>query len=296
MSHRKRLFISHAKEDKTLIAPLMEELVSHGFELWLDRTYEETLPWPESHPIRKHVTSLRFGKVWHLELGKALNDADALVVFWSKRSVDQAKKPIILMEVAVHLFRGTAFQVYIDDAEPPQDVRSAHQFARLSEKGSFEALIRELILSTSKELPLANEAGLSFDKNDVRAYWEILQYTAGGEKCQLPTATCIPVSGSDSAFWISRHAENIKAGELKSLLEKTAHLRDSILHLNQCKAAFTPGNIDWGKNHPFGLEWSAGDGVYCRTDQGPRILRHGSDMLEPILQDSSASLWINRAR
>jgi hypothetical protein len=296
MSNGKRLFISHAKEDKTLITPLMEELVSHGFELWLDRSYEETLPWPESHPVRNYVTSLRFGKVWHLELGQALNNADALVVFWSRRSVDQAKKPIILMEVAVHLFRGSAFQVYIDDAEPPQDVRSAHQFARLSEKGAFEALIRELILFCASDEAGQSEKSPNADKSKVRAFWEILQYKAGGEKCRSSTATCIPVMGMDKGFWISRQTGNISGQALRSMLEQTPNLANSILHQNQCKAAFTPGNNDWGSNHPFGLEWSANDAIYCRTDQGPRVYRHGSEVLETITPETSASLWINRAR
>lgn len=66
----KPIFISHAKEDKSKIASYMEELVSHGMHLRIDRSYEETLPWSEAHPMRKYISSLPIGQVWHLQLGR----------------------------------------------------------------------------------------------------------------------------------------------------------------------------------------------------------------------------------
>ncbi|MBO9197022.1 toll/interleukin-1 receptor domain-containing protein [Rhizobium sp. 16-449-1b] len=289
-----RIFISHAKEDKHKIAGHMERLVSHGFHLWLDRVYEEDLPWRKRHPIHKYIHSLPIGEVWHIELGKALCDADSLVVFWSRNSVDQSKKPIILMEVAVHLFRGTAYQYYIDDAELPKDVRSQHQFGRESEPGSFEALISQMVRKLKKENEPWNGNGIDTDRRNVRAYWELLQEKGSTGPTRSANATRIPFK-KGHPFWLSRRDAAISARDVQQLVTTNPHLIDNILSYDECKAAFMPGGHDWGEDHPYGLSWNSGDATFFAHHGDLHIFRHGGGF-EKVNSNISASLWFNRAR
>jgi hypothetical protein len=294
LQHMTRIFISHAKEDKRNIIELMEQLVSHGFHLWLDRVYEDGVTWSKHHPIRKYVESLTIGQVWHLELGEALYKADSLVVFWSKNSVDQSKKPIILMEVAVHLFRGTAYQYYLDDAELPKDVRSQHQFARASEPGSFEALIGEMVRKLRK--PDAPWTGneIDTDPHNVRAYWELLQGKEATGPARSSAGIRIPMQGSH--FWLSRRDQMISAKEFIQLVAANPHLKEVVLKYDECRAAFTPGGHDWGQDHPFGLLWGRGDATFCTHNREPGIFRHGAARFETITSNMSASFWVRRAK
>lgn len=289
-----RIFISHAKEDKHKIAGHMERLVSHGFHLWLDRVHENDLPWVKHHPIRKYIRSLPIGEVWHIELGKALHEAASLVVFWSRNSVDQSKKPIILMEVAVHLFRGTAYQYYIDDAELPKDVRSQHQFGRASEPGSFAALIGEMVRKLKKDDEPWNGSGIDTDRRNVRAYWELLQERNATGPTRSASATRIPFK-KDDIFWLSRRAATISARDVKQLVISSPHLRDNILSYDQCQAAFMPGGHNWGEDHPYGLSWNSGDATFFEEGGDLHIFRHGGGF-EKVTSNISASLWFNRAK
>ena len=92
-----RVFLCHASEDKASVRDIYERLKTDGFSPWLDE--EDLLP----------------GQEWEEEIPKAVKNADAVIVFVSRRSVPKEgyfqKEIKFALDVADEKPEGTIFLI-----------------------------------------------------------------------------------------------------------------------------------------------------------------------------------------
>lgn len=128
MSERKlRVFLCHASQDKPIVRELYQRFIAEGWiDPWLDE--EKLLP----------------GQDWDLEIEKAVEDADAVIVFLSNESV--TKEGYIQRELRFALdvaFEKPEETIYIiplrlEECQPPRRLRSWHysKFTKPKSKNS----------------------------------------------------------------------------------------------------------------------------------------------------------------
>lgn len=114
-SRRLRVFLCHASQDKPAVRELYNRLTSEKWiEPWLDE--ENLLP----------------GQDWELEIEKALDNSDAVIVSLSTRSVSKEgyvqKELRVVLDIALEKPEGTIFvlPVRLDDCERPRRLRPLH--------------------------------------------------------------------------------------------------------------------------------------------------------------------------
>jgi len=83
-----KVFLCHASDDKAEVKDLYQLLVKHGADPWLDA--EKLLP----------------GQDWNLEINKALDDSNVILLCLSKKSVD--KEGYVQREIRIALDRALA--------------------------------------------------------------------------------------------------------------------------------------------------------------------------------------------
>jgi hypothetical protein len=126
-----QIFLCHASEDKPQVREIYQRLQTLGFSLWLDE--EEILP----------------GQDWDYEIEQALETADFVLVFLSKRSVE--KIGYVQREFRRAMYRSEempegyihTIPVKLDDCTVPRRF-SRHQWAKLYEEGAFDRIVRAL--------------------------------------------------------------------------------------------------------------------------------------------------------
>lgn len=137
-----QIFISYAREDELRIQPLVHALESQGWSVFWDRR-------------------IPTGQTWRSYIGKALSDANCVIVAWSHHSIDSNW---VSEEADEGKKRGILVPVLLDCVEPPIGFRSI-QAADLSDWQSqhpsphFEQLLQD-IQSTIKttSLPITEES------------------------------------------------------------------------------------------------------------------------------------------
>jgi len=113
MPERKlRVFLCHASQDKPVVRELYQQLVAEGWiDPWLDE--EKLLP----------------GQDWDLEIKKAVEDSDVVIVFLSENSISKEgyvqKELRFVLDVALEKLEDAIFIIplRIDNSKPPRSLR-----------------------------------------------------------------------------------------------------------------------------------------------------------------------------
>jgi hypothetical protein len=137
-----RVFLCHASQDKPIVRELYQRLNTEGWiDPWLDE--EKLLP----------------GQDWDMEIEKAVEAADAVIVVLSNNSVSKEgyiqKELRFVLEMAFEKPEGTIFIIplRLNDVEPPRRLRSWHYtdyFPAEHKAASYERLIASLRLRAEK--------------------------------------------------------------------------------------------------------------------------------------------------
>lgn len=128
-----KVFLSYAFDDNPSLKKLYAFLASQGTEPWLDT--EKLLP----------------GQDWKLEIGKAMDEADVILVCLSKVSVGKEgyvqKEMRIALDLALEMPEGRIFLIpaRLDDCEIPFRLRS-YQAVDLFTESGMDKLIQSLSL------------------------------------------------------------------------------------------------------------------------------------------------------
>ena len=133
-----RVFLCHASQDKPIVRELYQRLLAEGWiDPWLDE--EKLLP----------------GQDWDMEIEKAVEAADAVIVCLSNRSVSKEgyiqRELKFVLDIALEKPEGTIFVVplRLDDCELPRRLRSwqfVDYFPAERRKPSYQRLIQSLKL------------------------------------------------------------------------------------------------------------------------------------------------------
>ncbi len=170
-----KVFVCHASDDKTEVKNLYNLLVERGADPWLDA--EKLLP----------------GQDWNLEINKALDDSDVILLCLSKTSVD--KEGYVQREIRVALDRalempeGRIFLIpaRLEECDLPYKVRT-YQWVDLFSADGMGKLLTSLNLRASQ----VNAQSLSVD-GTASAINKPIPQKAGGTK---PSKTAINIQGN----------------------------------------------------------------------------------------------------
>jgi hypothetical protein len=126
-----KIFLCHSSGDKAQVQPLHDFLLKSGAAPWLDS--EQLLP----------------GQDWNLEINKALDDSDVILLCLSKKSVDKEgyvqREMRIALDRALEMPEGRIFliPVRLEECELPHRLQS-YQWVDLFTTGGMEKLIKSL--------------------------------------------------------------------------------------------------------------------------------------------------------
>src|SRR5262245_1001007 len=143
-----RIFLCHASEDKAQVREVYHRLRAiDGFEPWLDE--EDLLP----------------GQEWALEIPRALQASDFILIFLSRNSV--AKRGYVHREMKLaldawqELPEGTihTIPVRLDDCVVPEPFRRYH-YANLFDSRGFERLTRAIHTGLTQRQHFTPESAL----------------------------------------------------------------------------------------------------------------------------------------
>ena len=140
-----KVFLCHSSSDKPAVRRLYHYLLDQGIDAWLDE--EKLLP----------------GQDWNLEISKALDSSDIIVVCLSKSSVD--KEGYVQREIKVALDKalekpdGTIFIIpaRLEECELPYRLKP-YQWVDLFENGGREKLRKAMELRAANLGRLAAKA------------------------------------------------------------------------------------------------------------------------------------------
>lgn len=154
-----RVFLCHASQDKSVVRELYQQLLAEGWiDPWLDE--EKLLP----------------GQDWDLEIEKAVEIADVVIVFISKNSVTKEgyiqRELRLTLNMAEQKPEGTIFVVplRLDNCEPPRRLRMwqyIDYFSGVNINISYLRLLKSLkSRNTTLNEPLIQSRGESTKKKD----------------------------------------------------------------------------------------------------------------------------------
>jgi hypothetical protein len=132
-----KVFLCHASDDKTEVRDLYNLLVKHGADPWFDA--ENLLP----------------GQDWNLEINKALDDSDVILLCLSKGSVSKEgyvqKEMRIALDRALEMPEGRIFLIpaRLEECELPYKIRT-YQWVDLFNADGMVRLIKSLNLRASQ--------------------------------------------------------------------------------------------------------------------------------------------------
>jgi hypothetical protein len=134
-----QIFLSAVRTDVKHVLPIYHDLAAAGFRPWLD--VKDILP----------------GRLWEVEIAKAIEESDLFLVFVSRHSVDREgvfRKEIHLALRRMQMLtadRTFLIPVRLEDVEPDEDLRDLH-WVDLFVTGGLERLM-QAIRSALEHLP-----------------------------------------------------------------------------------------------------------------------------------------------
>jgi len=142
-SNPPRVFLAHSKEDKPLVLEIYQLLQLDGFMPWVDKE------------------NLVTGHDWELEIEKAVQESDVVIVFISSSGMDRNgylhKELALAIEAAQRKPEGAIYiiPICLDGCEPPKRLAHLHYstFPRDMVAEIYETL-RLSLLTRSAELGL----------------------------------------------------------------------------------------------------------------------------------------------
>jgi hypothetical protein len=140
------IFISYAFADKDLVGKVYSHLLSLGANPWLDT--EKLLP----------------GQDWKLEISKALDEADLILLCLTKRSVSKEgyvqKEMRLALDRALEMPEGNIFLIpaRLEECDLPYSLKD-YQWVDLYTEGGMTKLVKSLNLRAQKvgALPLSSD-------------------------------------------------------------------------------------------------------------------------------------------
>lgn len=132
-----KIFLCHSSGDKVEVKKLYDLLVERGTDPWLDS--EKLLP----------------GQDWNLEINKALDDSDVILLCLSKKSVDKEgyvqKEIRLALDRALEMPEGRIFLIpaRLEECELPYKIRT-YQWVDLFSPDGLDKLMRSLSLRASQ--------------------------------------------------------------------------------------------------------------------------------------------------
>jgi hypothetical protein len=132
-----KIFLCHASDDKPEVKDLYNLLVKHGADPWFDA--EKLLP----------------GQDWNLEINKALDASDVILLCLSKGSVNKEgyvqKEIRIAMDRALEMPEGRIFLIpaRLEDCELPYKIKT-YQWVDLFSTDGMDKLMKSLNLRASQ--------------------------------------------------------------------------------------------------------------------------------------------------
>jgi hypothetical protein len=132
-----KVFLCHSSGDKTEVNNLYNLLVQRGADSWLDS--EKLLP----------------GQDWNLEINKALDASDVILLCLSRKSVDKEgyvqKEIRIALDRALEMPEGRIFLIpaRLEECELPYKIRN-YQWVDLFAADGMEKLMKSLNLRASQ--------------------------------------------------------------------------------------------------------------------------------------------------
>jgi hypothetical protein len=126
-----RVFLCHAKADKTTVRALYKQLIADGIDAWLDE--EKLLP----------------GQNWQVEIPKAVRNSDVVIVCISKESINKEgyvqREIKTALDVAEEKLDSTIFIIpaRLENCDVP-DRLSIYQWVDLFSRGGYEKLLAAL--------------------------------------------------------------------------------------------------------------------------------------------------------
>ena len=161
-----KVFLCHASGDKPPVRDLYKRLVAEGVDAWLDK--EKLLP----------------GQDWRVEIPRAVQEADVVIVFLSKKSISKEgyvqKEIKFALDIAEEKPEGTIFLIpaRLEECLVPERL-SRWQWVDLFEDNGFVQLLRSAgipSLATDRKikpsLPMSTSTlspSLNFPSNTRRA-------------------------------------------------------------------------------------------------------------------------------
>jgi TIR domain len=152
-SKKLRVFLSHAKEDKSLVREISHLLRLDGFDPWLD------------------AEKLVAGSDWKYEIEKAVQSSDMVVIFISASGIDRAgylhKELALAIDVAEQWPQGTIFliPVRLGDCTVPRRLADRHYVEVPNDPAAVPLIYAALQRSL---LTRAQEAGLVAPEETAR--------------------------------------------------------------------------------------------------------------------------------
>lgn len=156
-SRKLSVFLCHASQDKPAVRELRQRLLAEGWiDPWLDE--EKLLP----------------GQDWDLEIKRAVEASDAVIVCISSQSISKEgyvqKELRKVLDLALEKPEGTIFIIplRLDECEPPASLKSWHYVDYFPEKQrdvAYERLLKSLKL----RIPKGQESVLDVPLEEKRA-------------------------------------------------------------------------------------------------------------------------------
>jgi hypothetical protein len=152
VDNKLRVFLCHAKEDKPTVRDLYRQLTAEGWlDVWLDEI--KLLP----------------GQEWDIEIEKAVEQADVVIVCLSNKSVDKEgyvqKELRFVLNIADEKPEGTIFVIplRLDDCAVPRRIRAwqyVDYFPKDNQVSAYQHLLKSLKLRAGK-LEVSSEEHIS---------------------------------------------------------------------------------------------------------------------------------------
>ena len=186
-----RVFLCHASPDKPIVRELYQRLNN---EDWID-------PWLDEEKLLP-------GQDWDLEIEKAVEAADAVIVWLSNKSVNKEgyvqRELRFALDIALEKPEGTIFVIplKLEECEPPRKLRAWHYveyFPVEQRSKAYQRLLRSLVHRAEKQNVVVSKDDLSTSNIDHISDQKP-EYTGPKDQGSANEKTYPPVIVDDTNF------------------------------------------------------------------------------------------------